>query len=91
MDLYVSIATLPTPIAITLPRAIASSLPTFRILAINIVRSFVLVLSPKDGTRARDRSVRVLDCEHEHHFIEHEHETNPKDVGKDEAIAMGVD
>ena len=44
----------------------------------------MLVLSPKGGTRARDRSVRVLDYEHEHHFIEHEHESNAKDVGKDE-------
>ena len=42
---------------------------------------FVLVLSPKDGARARNRSVRLFDDEHEHHFIEHEHETNTKDVG----------
>ena len=45
----------------------------------------MLVLSPKDGARARARSVRVLDYEHEHHFIEHEHESDTKDVGKDEA------
>ena len=32
----------------------------------------MLVLSPKDGTRARNRSLRVLDYEHEYHFIEHE-------------------
>ena len=66
------------------PQNKPSSLPAFRILSINIIRSFVLVLSPKDGTRARARSVRVFDYEHEHHFIEHEHESNAKDVGKDE-------
>ena len=44
----------------------------------------MLVLSPKDGTRARARLIRVLHDEHEHHFIEHEHELNAKEVGKDE-------
>ena len=50
---------------------------------------FVLVLSPKDGARNRNRSVRLFDDEHEHHFIEHEHETNTKDVGKDEPVTEG--
>ena len=49
----------------------------------------MLVLSPKDGTRARARLVRVLHYEHEHHFIEHEHESNAKVVGKDEASRRG--
>ena len=64
------------------PQNKPSSLPAFRILSINIIRSFVLVLSPKDGTRAR--LVRVLYYEHEHHFIEHEHESNAKVVDNDE-------
>ena len=41
---------------------------------------FVLVLSPKDGARARS----ICEFDYEHHFIEHEHEFKLKDVGKDE-------
>ena len=48
---------------------------------------FVLVLSPKDG--ARNRSICEFDYEHEHHFIEHEHESDTKDVGKDEGFTPG--
>ena len=66
----------------TSPRFYTSSLPTFHILSINIVRSFVLVLSPKDGTRARARLIRVLHYEHEHHFIEHEYRREILPPGK---------
>ena len=48
---------------------------------------FVLVLSPKDGARARNRSICEFDYEHEHHFIEHEHEFKLKDVGNSEGRA----
>ena len=51
---------------------------------------FVLVLSPKDGARARNRSICEFDYEHEHHFIEHEHEFKLKDVGKDEGVKPRV-
>ena len=51
---------------------------------------FVLVLSPKDGARARNRSICEFDYEHEHHFIEHEHEFKLKDVGKDEGVKPGA-
>ena len=50
---------------------------------------FVLVLSPKDGARARNRSICEFDYEHEHHFIEHEHEFTLKDVGNSEALLPG--
>ena len=50
---------------------------------------FVLVLSPKDGARARNRSICRFDYEHEHHFIEHEHEFKLKDVGKNERVSDG--
>ena len=51
---------------------------------------FVLVLSPKDGARARNRSICEFDYEHEHHFIEHEHEFKLKDVGNDERLRDGL-
>ena len=51
---------------------------------------FVLVLRPKDGARARNRSICEFDYEHEHHFIEHEHEFKLKDVGKDEHLRFGL-
>ncbi len=50
------------------------------------VRDFVLVLSRM--------TVLVLDCnyrldyEHEHHFIEHEHDGSQKDVGKDDGAKV---
>ena len=50
---------------------------------------FVLVLSPRDGARARNRSICEFDYEHEHHFIEHEHEFKLKDVSKDERVSEG--
>ena len=62
-----------------------SSLPTFRFKNDFDSMFFVLVLSPKDGARARNRSIWEFDYEHEHHFIEHEHEFKLKDAGKDEA------
>ena len=36
----------------------------------------MLVLNPQDGARARirNRMTHRFDYEHEHHFIEHEHE-----------------
>ena len=51
---------------------------------------FVLVLSPKDGARARNRSICEFDYEHEHHFIEHEHEFKLKDVGNSEHLRFGL-
>ena len=56
------------------PEALSSSKPTIADLEIKIPKISALVLSPKDGARARNRSLRVFDYEHEHHFIEHEHE-----------------
>ena len=64
-----------------------SSLPTFRFKNVFDSMFFVLVLSPKDG--ARNRSICEFDYEHEHHFIEHEHEFKLKDVGKDERVSEG--
>ena len=66
------------------PSLTNSSLPTFRLKNVFDSMFFVLVLSPKDGARARNRSICRFDYEHEHHFIEHEHEFKLKDVGKDE-------
>ena len=51
---------------------------------------FVLVLSPKDGARARNRSICEFDYEHEHHFIEHEHEFKLKDVGNSERVSEAL-
>ena len=50
---------------------------------------FVLLLSPKDGAPARNRSICEFDYEHEHHFIEHEHEFKLKDVGNSERVSEG--
>jgi hypothetical protein len=36
--------------------------------------SLLFVLSPKDGARAGNRLGWRFDYEHQHHFIEHEHE-----------------
>ena len=69
---------------LTYPSLTRSELPTFRFKNVLDYMFFVLVLSPKDGARARNRSICEFDYEHEHHFIEHEHEFKLKDVGKDE-------
>jgi hypothetical protein len=49
-------------------------------------RIFVLVLSRKT-VLVLDRKNR-FDQEHEHHFIEHEHERKRTDVGKVEASSL---
>ena len=61
--------------------------PVSRLFAA-FVRDFVLVLSRMTVL------VLVFDCnqrfdyEHEHHFIEHEHDGSQKDVGKDEVESV---
>ncbi len=58
-------------------------------LSAAFARDFVLMLSRMTVV------VLVLDCiyridyEHEHHFIEHEHDGSQKDVGKDGAFDPG--
>ena len=42
--------------------------------------ALLLVLSPLDGARARHRVVDRFDYEHEHHFMEHEHEQDTRYV-----------
>ena len=66
-----------------------TELPTFRFKNVLDYMFFVLVLSPKDGARARNRSICEFDYEHEHHFIEHEHEFKLKDVGNSERVSEG--
>ena len=67
-----------------------SELPTFRFKNVLDYMFFVLVLSPKDGARARNRSICEFDYEHEHHFIEHDHEFKLKDVGNSERLRVGL-
>ena len=50
----------------------------------------MLVLSPKEGARARNRTVGRLDYEHEHHFIEHEHGQETRNVGNDKSLGCVV-
>ncbi len=45
------------------------SLPTFQGIENQDSLLFVLVISPKDGARARNRLGLRFDYEHEHHFI----------------------
>ena len=72
------------------PSLTRSELPTFRFKNVLDYMFFVLVLSPKDGARARNRSICEFHSEHEHHFIEHEHEFKLKDVGNSERLRVGL-
>ena len=40
-----------------------------------------------DGARARNRLRKGFGYEHEHHFIEHEHDPMREDLGKDEGAS----